>query len=220
MVTALIPKRCGSCGTPLSKEEINWCGLCEFSWVRHSGHAHCRFGERLDWRLQWSWLRLATPLERQLVHSLKYDGDASLGHALGARMAREFTMGQAPQDFKSWSIVPVPLHRRRLRQRGYNQSMQLARGWSAVTGMQITPLLMRKNAGQSFTRFNRSQRIALHSVQFDWPETPSTMPENIPGCIIIDDVITTGSTLESMHHSLRRRWHGPLAFITLADATS
>ena len=90
---ALIPKRCGSCGTPLSKEEINWCGLCEFSWVRHSGHAHCRFGERLDWRLQWSWLRLATPLERQLVHALKYDGDASLGHALGARMAREFTMG-------------------------------------------------------------------------------------------------------------------------------
>ena len=157
-------------------------------------------------------------MERELVHALKYNGDPTLGRRLGATMAREFSALRKDQNIENWSVLPVPLHKRRRRKRGYNQSALLAEGWSSVTGMHCTPLLLRKHAGQSFTRFNRNQRIARQTAPFDWPDTHTALHESNKGYIILDDVITTGSTLESMHRTLRTRWQGPLAFVTLADA--
>ena len=220
ILTAVLPRRCSSCGTPLAARERFWCIPCGFSWCRHVQVAQRRFQDRLTWAHAWSWLTLQGEEERSLVHALKYGGSPQLGIDLGMAMAEEWvaTTKTAQRLCHHWSVVPVPLHPRRQRKRGYNQSMQLAIGWSHRTGMTIDPLCIRTDAGRSFTRFSRSQRMARRKNPFAWKETPSITPALVRGLIIMDDVVTTGSTLESMHDTLRKHWSGPLAFITLADA--
>ena len=212
------PRRCASCETPLSEAEPAWCGPCEFSWVRHSGHGALRFGHRLDWALGITWLHLARPEERRLVHNLKYGGSAFLGIQLGRIMARECAQTLDMASATQWSVVPVPLHRKRQRQRGYNQSEMLAKGWSQVTGAPMLSLLERPHAGQSLTRFGRAGRIREGLNPFVWkaPDSDSTVPD--AGILIMDDVMTTGSTLERAHSAIRQYWSGPLGYLTLLDA--
>lgn len=218
--TALFPRRCAACGTPLDTAERHWCMGCAFGWVRHASNGLQRFGGRLDWTFGWSWLTLQAQEQRSLVHALKYRGDPALGVHLGRWMAKEWRAtpsGSAVID-PQWMLVPVPLHRKRQRRRGYNQSAQLALGWSEETGMPIAPLCIRSRAGRSLTRYNRSQRMARRNNPFSWNDAAPPPTPTAQGLIVIDDVVTTGSTLESMHRTLRTNWSGPLAFITLADA--
>ena len=95
--------------------------------------------------------------ERRAVHRLKYGGRASLGRALGQAMAAEAPVELWPNPEK-WAVVPIPLHRRKQRQRGYNQSALLAEGWCTVTGMAPSPLLFRTRHRSSLTRLGRRDR--------------------------------------------------------------
>lgn len=201
--------------------EDQWCCLCAFTWVRIRPSGIHRFGGRLDWSFGWSWLSMAQTGTRQLVHAMKYHGVPELGAALGQAMAEEWVAGQGSNPslaLPRWKVVPVPLHRRRQRRRGFNQSMQLALGWSEATGMEIAPALARTSAGTSSTRFNRKQRIGRPHVHYTWQGPLQVCEKETEGLIVMDDVVTTGSTLESMHCALRKNWAGPLAFVTLADA--
>ena len=117
-------------------------------------------------------------------------------------------------------MVAVPLHRRRQRRRGYNQSELLAKGWQTVTGMPMHPLLVRKHSGQSLTGFGRSQRLSSLEARYHWDSQTDEQLDTKGGLIIMDDVLTTGSTLEHAHHTLRQHWPGPIGFVTLADAAA
>ena len=222
MLDAALPRRCAACGTPLARQEPQWCSPCAFTWVRHAALPLERFGERIDWAFGWSWLSLGGAEERQLVHALKYGGDSRLGVALGRAMAREWSSHECPgrEAEGHWSVVAVPLHRRRQRSRGYNQSELLARGWQTVTGMPMHPLLIRKHSGRSLTGFGRSQRVSNLDARFHWGCPPDEPMDTTGGLIIMDDVVTTGSTLEHAHHALRQHWQGPIGFVTLADAAA
>lgn len=222
ILCAVLPRRCSGCGTPLCSGERFWCIPCTFVWTRHVQAGQNRFQGRLNWTFGWSWLNLRSVEEKTLVHDLKYGGNPLLGIELGWAMAKEWLAGNT-DEFRihaDWSLVPVPLHPRRERRRGYNQSMQLALGWSQCTDMPVAPLCIRSHAGRSFTRYNRSQRIARGNNPFSWKDPASPLTPVSQGLIVIDDVVTTGSTLESMYGCLRNNWSGPLAFITLADAAA
>jgi predicted amidophosphoribosyltransferase len=221
MLHTVMPRRCASCGTPLHVMEQHWCCLCAFMWVRITHASTSRFDGRMDWAFGWSWLSMAQPFVRPLVHAMKYNGNPQLGAALGSAMAEEWVAGKnhiSALPLDRWKVVPVPLHKRRKRKRGFNQSLQLALGWCKVTGMEIAPVLVRTHSDRSFTRFNRNERIARHRSRFAWDQTLPPPRAEVSGLIIMDDVVTTGSTLESLHHTLRRHWSGPLAYVTLADA--
>ena len=215
---AVFPRRCASCETPLSADEPAWCGPCEFLWTRHTTQTTQRFGMRLDWTLGITWLRLTRPEERRLVHNLKYGGNATLGIQLGKAMAREIQGSTHAPRCTHWSVAPIPLHWRRQRRRGYNQSALLAAGWSHTTGAPVLDNLRRPHAGKSLTKFGRSQRIGTRKNPFVWNPEQSTVPPATQGILFIDDVITTGSTLERAHSAARRYWKGPLGYITMADA--
>ena len=215
---AIFPRRCASCATPLAPCELWWCGPCEFVWTRHPVQTTQRFGMRLDWTFGFSWLRMARPEERRMVHNLKYGGRAHLGVELGKAMARELQGSSVDHFSNDWALVPIPLHRRRQRQRGYNQSEQLASGWSQVTGAPMLTALERPRTGKSQTKFGRADRIRAGRNPFVWnPNCPVPCPAP-QGILFIDDVITTGSTLEKAHAAARLHWKGPLAYITMADA--
>ena len=135
---------------------------------------------------------------REGVHGLKYRGIRAAAAELGRLMAQY----QADQPVPGDVIVPVPLHRRRLRERGYNQSALLAREVSKLSGIPVDEgLLVRtKDTPPQVRAANREQRRTNVEGSFQ-------CPENVEGraLILVDDVATTGSTLSACARALKDR---------------
>lgn len=148
---------------------------------------------------------------QELMHQLKYHHMERLGRELGVQMALEM-----PSAFRELAenggaaplLIPVPIHRSKLRKRGYNQSRVIAEGIASVTGWEIIEdefLIRIRNTG-SQTGLSREQREANVRNSFQIPE--SARLHNRRG-VIVDDVFTTGATVfelaESVHlHSGKR----------------
>lgn len=118
-----------------------------------------------------------------------------------------------------WAVVPVPLHPRRERVRGYNQSRLLAKGWCSILDMPLLDLLVRTRSGTTLTKFSRHQRLSqTRGLYAPKPGISTDDLQPLKGVLLMDDVITTGATLEAAHQAVRQVWDGPVGFITLLDA--
>lgn len=128
-----------------------------------------------------------------LLHQLKYQGRHEIGVLLGRRHGQEW--GEMVADDLPDAIVPVPLHARRQRRRGYNQSACYAEGLSRSTGI---PVLDRALVRVCYTttQTHRSRSERLHNVHeaFALGE-----PDHLTGkhLLIADDVFTSGATIEA-----------------------
>lgn len=133
-----------------------------------------------------------------LIHQLKYHNEKQLGNLLGQLYGKDL-LGSSflnPVDF----IVPVPLHPKKERKRGYNQAVVIAQGLSEVTGIPVSSNnLFRAIYNPSQTRLSKSQR---------WENTEGIFSIHDPSVyankhlLLIDDIITTGSTIEACAHAL------------------
>jgi len=134
-------------------------------------------------------------------------------------MAREWMASNNKAGRFKWQVVPIPLHRRKQRKRGFNQSEMLAKGWAEVNEVSVLQALIRPRSGRSLTQLNRGQRLrrteGLYQVN---PLLKAQGVHGPSGLLIMDDVVTTGATLEAAYHALRTAWSGPLGFVTLLDA--
>jgi len=120
-------------------------------------------------------------------HALKYGNRPRYGVALGRLMAACLDDVDAPD-----AIVPIPLHRARFYERGYNQSAMLADGLGAATDLPVhTDWLARPIATRSQTHLARADRWANVAEAF-----AVTAPDAVDGAslLVVDDIITTGST--------------------------
>jgi ComF family protein len=148
---------------------------------------------------------------QEAVHLLKYRGMTALASPLAELMASRLPHS----DLKAEAIVPVPLHPQRLRERGYNQAALLAENLSKKLGI---PLL---NGALERIRYTRSQ-VGLSALE---------RKENVKGAfradplkvagkdlILVDDVCTTGATLEECGFALKQAQAGRIWGLTLARA--
>jgi len=132
------------------------------------------------------------PLQ-SLIHQLKYGGMTAVGVELGREVA--VSVRDLPVEPHINGIIPVPLHRARLRERGYNQSEQIARGISAVTGFPVCSRVLRR------AKYTESQTaLSVDERRRNVEEAFSILPparQSVGGgtFLIVDDVITTGSTI-------------------------
>lgn len=128
----------------------------------------------------------------RLVHAIKYKGRSGLAVDIGRIMAQELlTTGFFDGiDY----LQPVPLHIRRERERGYNQSERLARGISQVTGLPIGNFVRRTVHNPTQTRLSHEERRENVKDVFE-PNTAELQRLQPRHILIIDDVITTGSTV-------------------------
>jgi ComF family protein len=142
---------------------------------------------------------------RQLIHLFKYGKIRTLARPLGALLARAM-----PRDERFDAIVPVPLYWRRRMQRGFNQAELLARVLARGTGIPVMRALRRvqptsTQAGLSNTARRRNVASAFRSR--------SVAGQRI---LLIDDVMTTGSTATSCALALKRAGAKRVALLTVA----
>ncbi|HXG00535.1 MAG TPA: phosphoribosyltransferase family protein [Bacteroidota bacterium] len=134
-----------------------------------------------------------------LIHRLKYAEMPVVGIELGKYVA--VALAGLLHAVPDAVIIPVPLHRAKVRERGYNQSDYIARGISNLTGLPVhTRLLRRRRFTATQTRLNREERRANVRDAF---EVNRTITPNA-SFILVDDVITTGATILECARVLRR----------------
>ena len=100
--------------------------------------------------------------------------------------------------------------------RGYNQAHWIARGLAASWGVQVAPgLLVRARHGDSLTGLSRESREAASDGLYRVAQPPNSPPQSV---IVVDDVMTTGSTIAACGHALESAGHRWLGAATLALA--
>lgn len=150
----------------------------------------------------------------RVILQLKYNNHPEYGEILGKMVAREFQ----PQQFFDGidALIPIPLAPNRLRQRGYNQSLEIARGVQAVTRLPIITDAVRRNTfTESQTRKTRLERNENVSDVFERiPET------DISGkhILLVDDVVTTGATATACGQELLKAEDVRISVLSLAFA--
>jgi ComF family protein len=145
------------------------------------------------------------------MHQFKYDGLTALGEPLGELLTEGWRSFRPPGDV----IIPVPLHSRRLRERGYNQSAVLAGELGRRVGLPVLERgLARTRETAPQVELNASQRQVNVAGAFE------CMTGEICGhaVLLIDDVCTTGATLNACAEALRKQEPRSIWALTLARA--
>lgn len=150
----------------------------------------------------------------ELVHRLKYGREIYLGRELGRLAAGAFAdrrLGVALEE--KWPLVPVPLHRSRERTRMFNQAEEIGRSVATETGLVMESLLRRVRRTETQTRLSRKQRLENLKGAFALRRGLGDLQE-LPGVILVDDVFTTGSTVDACARVLRKAGVGRVAVLT------
>ena len=113
-------------------------------------------------------------------------------------------------------LVPVPIHPDKEKQRGYNQSRLLAEAVSRETGFPIKELLVRSRTGQMQAGLDKFHRKTALDQVFHWNNAVTAEPGP---AILVDDVVTTGATLESCGQILRENGIGPIWGLTFGGGS-
>ncbi len=132
-------------------------------------------------------------ITQTLLHQIKYGNNPELGTMAGRWFGYLLKEKKLAGHFDM--IVPVPLHKRKLRQRGYNQSERIAAGIAEISGLELSARVV-KRIRMSESQTNKSRLERWQNVENIFRVTK---PERIrhKNILLIDDVITTGATMES-----------------------
>jgi ComF family protein len=184
------------CGKPLREEQAEYCGDC-----LSRRHSYDRGRALLHYQGQ----------VKRSVYRFKYAGRREYAKAYAELFAAQ--LGSFLQETGAQALVPVPLHRARQRKRGYNQAALLARELSRLTGIPVEEHLVvrRKNTipqkqldvAQRQNNLKRAFKMCQNDVK-------------LKTIILIDDIYTTGSTMDALSTLLKEHGTERVFFLTLA----
>ena len=195
----MLPPACAACGSVGALV----CSAC-LRAARPASDPACRFvapdpaiaiGQ--DLTLALAAFAFEGPIRRALAR-LKYEGASRLAGPLATAASPPLNVlleitGAVP-------FVPVPVHRERLRERGYNQAELIARAMGATVGLPVIDRLERVRPTTKQHRLDRAARLANLRSAFSVRAAPTTMPGAV---VVVDDIVTTTATLEACASVLR-----------------
>lgn len=215
------PSLCVVCDHRLAEGEEVLCALCNMRLPRTNLHL-CKDSEiekmfwgkaHLERASSFFYYRKGSEYNR-LIHRLKYYGGKSLGQAMGQMMAREL---QKDGFFTGIDLlVPVPLHPLREKKRGYNQSEWIVRGISSATGIPWrTDLVRRVIPTETQVHQSIFDRLENTKNAFEWDDCASLAGVHL---LLVDDVLTTASTLSSCLSAVPGKGEVRISVLTLCVA--
>ena len=224
LLDLISPRCCVVCGHRLSVTEDVICARCNF-YLPRTGFQKDPYENEMA-KLFWGQI----PIERataffyyeahaetaNILYELKYKDHPEIGEVMGRMLAKEI------QPFGFFDgidgIVPIPLAKKRQRQRGYNQSIEIASGVSGIIGLPIYDRVVRRTTYEgsqtSKGRWERNENVEHVFELID--------PETIQGrhLLLIDDVVTTGATVIACAKELLKASNVKLSVLTLGFAKS
>lgn len=215
------PDNCLICGKRLGGFAMVLCFECE---IQIPLSQHALPSEDPVFQVFWGRIpiRAGTALFRfekgsayqSLIHNLKYRGNWKTGICLGRLLGQKLQQGVYSEcDL----LVPVPLHPKRLRQRGYNQSEYIARGISEVLGIPVERKLIRRIKYQrSQTSMNRMERFQNMDGVFSLSKSGIDLHNK--KILLVDDLVTTGATLEACGRLFIEQFNCSIHIATLCQA--
>jgi ComF family protein len=201
----LFPDLCVVCGENLLKNEQHVCLSCLHEIPKTN--YHCLPDNPVEKRF-WGkvpvfrgtaffFFHKGSPFQK-LLHALKYKGNKEIGEVLGKYAAADLL--ESPDFCAVDVIIPVPLHPKKYKKRGYNQSECIASGLSAVLQRPIdTTTLRRVRENTTQTRKSVFERYENTEGIFELLDKNTLSGKHV---LIVDDVLTTGSTLEACVQAL------------------
>jgi len=199
-IDMVFPIYCLACNGLMERKEELICTHCRYDLPKTNFHLHSdnelarKFWGRIQFKYAFAYLRfIKAGRVQKLLHHLKYYGKQEIGEILGKWYGNELQKAQLDQAFDL--VLPVPLHPSKLAKRGYNQCDSIAKGLAEGLGIAWdSTILMRNKANISQakqSRVNRFENVeAIFSIQ-----TPEKVKDK--NILLIDDVITTGATIEA-----------------------
>jgi ComF family protein len=224
----VLPRHCVVCGARLGDDDAMACGTC---WARlpllpEPQCPRCGYptdGERCRWcpllpayvRCVRSVCWVPDGVAGDLVHALKYDGWSRLAGELAARVAR---LSWVPDVIaERTALVPVPLSRRRERERGFNQSHRIAVALAAHWRLPVwDDVLERTSFTSSQTRLTPEQR--LHNVAGAFQVADHAARIRGAHLLLVDDVVTTAATLNACAAALFAGGARIISYVTFGRA--
>jgi ComF family protein len=199
LVNLFYPNICQSCGNSLNEQEKVICISCQLRLPKTGFHMHEEnpvariFWGRVNLHAATSFLFFSKMGKVQnLIHRLKYKQQKEVGIVLGRMFGNELLNSPFFTDIDF--IIPVPLHPKKTKIRGYNQSLMIANGLSESMGIEVNNDLQRKTHSSTQTKKSRYARWENVKDIFEILNTEKLEGKSV---LLIDDVLTTGATLEA-----------------------
>lgn len=222
ILEVMFPKICAGCTGPLARGESGLCGFCR--WERFEP-ADSRLDGSQEILPEYIAFRLALwqfeegGVLQQLLHQLKYQQRFDLGLEFG-RLAGVAVRNLVAASGLAFTyqplLVPVPMHRKRQRKRGYNQARIMADGMAGVTGWTVIGEKMVVRCRDTLTQTGLSEEKRRENLEGVFRIEAELHPLELP--IIVDDVYTTGATALELAAALRRAGAQRIGIATLAEA--
>ena len=233
LLDGFYPPRCALCGTGL-RDGRALCAECDDELPRLVEPFCQSCGETFpgvidrpfacpnchDLRFSFDFARPATIRDErtlELVHRLKYNREIHLAGELGRLAAGSFADPRlGPALAEAWPLVPVPLHRKRRKERHFNQAAEISQVLSRLTGLPVLHALRRTRETETQTMLSRRQRMENLRGAFDVTRRGHRWIAASPhGAVLVDDVLTTGSTVNECAKTLRRAGFQNVSVVTV-----
>jgi ComF family protein len=223
IINLFFPPVCAGCHSLLLSNEKVICTTCRHSIPLTNHHlnpeneAFKKFYGRIPVEYSSAMLYFHKKgIVQEMIHNLKYKGQEAIGTVLGEWYAEALRNSEIIQSVDQ--IIPVPLHKRKLKERGYNQLTQFGLALSKELSLTYNDsILFRKVYSKTQSKKNLLNRSEGIDVVFDVSFSEKDHNKHF---LLIDDVLTTGATLDACAHALMKIPGTKISIVCMAMAHS